>query len=67
MNTMHAHAATAMVTGGPLVAGEALAHGVSLEATARAISRTWVRRYGYREACELIDAMQREAQRAANG
>ena len=51
----------------PLTAREALDHGVSIEATARAISRTWVRRYGYRGACELIDAMQREAQRAANG
>ena len=67
MNTLHERAATAMVTGGPLTAGEALAHGVSLEATARAISRTWVRRYGYREACELIDAMQQEAQRTENG
>ena len=67
MMALHSRAAAQMVTGGPLVAGEALAHGVSVEATARAIARTWVRRYGYREACELIDAMQREAQEAAHG
>ena len=46
-------------------AGDAVEHGASDEAAARAIARTWVRRLGYRATCDLLDAMQREAQEAA--
>lgn len=46
-------------------ASEAMSHGASDKAVARAIARTWVRRLGYRATSELLDEMQREAQEAA--
>jgi len=44
---------------------EAIAHGSSVEATARAIARTWHERYGEQGAWYLADAMLHEISTAA--